>query len=189
MGRNTWSSKNRRRWLRGRDQVDHLFDPTRYELFGIDQQPAVDACLRLGRPGHYFADDFEEPSDLVLAQVAPADLVISSDVIEHLLDPRPLLAYLRSIVAADGTVVITTPEREALCGSEVRTPTNPSHVQEWARTEFERLLQSAGFDIVTWSILSPFSYRVDRLTIGWLVKRRLLRLPHRTNLVVFCRPS
>lgn len=163
------------------------FDSKRFELIGIDQRPAVEACERLGRPGRYYADDFEQPSTAVLGEIAPADMVISSDVIEHLLDPDPLVAYLRAIVSTSGIVIITTPDRGALCGVGATHPSNPAHIREWSRPEFVRYLESRGFAVERSELLPPFSYQADRMTARWLVKRALSRLPHRTCHMVTCR--
>jgi SAM-dependent methyltransferase len=164
------------------------FDPEQFELIGIDQAPAVAACERLERPGRYFADDFENPSDDVRTEVAPADIVISSDVIEHLLDPDVLVDYLRSVVSPDGVIVITTPDRLSLCG-DVDYPSNVAHVREWSRPELTRYLESRGLVVDTSTLLTPFRYRPDRMTLAWLARRLRGRRPHKTCHMVVCRPA
>lgn len=165
------------------------FDPNRFELIGVDQAPAISACEALGRPGRYFADDFERPSATVSEQIGEADLVISSDVIEHLLDPDPLVDYLRSIVARDGVVVITTPDRTSLCGVDADRPSNVAHVREWASDELLRYLESRGLEVLSSQLVPPFRYRLDRMTAAWLVRRVRSRRPHKTCHMVVCRSA
>ncbi len=163
------------------------FDADRFELVGIDQPAAVAACERLRRPGRFLADDFEHPSSEVLADVVGADLVISSDVIEHLLDPDPLVEYVKRIVADSGTIVFTTPDRRSLCGPDANRPSNPAHIREWNREEFVAYVESRGLVVETSRLLPPFSYRPDRMTARWFVKRAVARRHPSTCHMVVCR--
>jgi len=73
-------------------------------------------------------------------------VVVVSDVVEHLMDPRPLLESLRKL---DRSVyVFSTPERDLQHGYEHRGPSpNICHVREWNAAEFHALLDDAGFRI------------------------------------------
>lgn len=75
----------------------------------------------------------------------PVDLVIASDIIEHLADPDELMTYL----AATRTklVVISTPERDMLANGQDGPPANPAHVREWNFPEFRRYVETS-FDVV-----------------------------------------
>lgn len=163
-------------------KLTECFDPGQFDLVGIDQAAAVAACERLGRPGRYYADDLEAPSAMVRAEVGPADMVISSDVIEHLLDPDALLDYIFELVSPTGSVVLTTPERTSLRGPDSRRPDNEAHIREWSKTEFVRYVQSRGFVVEQSKLVNPFSFAPDRQTLSWLVrqtaKRRSIRTCH-----------
>ena len=64
-----------------------------------------------------------------------ADLVIASDVIEHLADPDELLDYISRI--SPEYVILSTPDRNLLrCGTHNGPPSNPAHVREWNMAEF-----------------------------------------------------
>jgi len=58
------------------------------------------------------------------------DLVLSMDVIEHVIDPESFLAKL---LIVGETVILSTPERISL---HQGPPFNSAHVQEWAFDEF-----------------------------------------------------
>lgn len=66
------------------------------------------------------------------------DLLICSDVIEHVLCPDDLLNQLFNIRFKD--LIISTPARELLPNKD-GPPDNPAHVREWASEEFRRYIK------------------------------------------------
>lgn len=74
-------------------------------------------------------------ADFSSAEPVRADLVIASDVIEHLVDPDALLSYIARTAAQ--YAVISTPDRNLLReGTHNGPPATPSHVREWSMVEF-----------------------------------------------------
>ena len=75
-----------------------------------------------------------------------ADLVICSDVIEHVLDPDELLNFIKELNPE--WIVISTPDRN-LVPLQYRfgPPQNPTHIREWTFKEFNNYL-SGFFDII-----------------------------------------
>lgn len=79
------------------------------------------------------------------------DLIICSDVIEHIIDPDNLLDFINSLDF--NYLVISTPDREILKNfngyedCDLGPPINTSHVREWNFNEFYQYL-SEKFDIV-----------------------------------------
>ncbi len=70
------------------------------------------------------------------------DLVICSDVIEHLTDPNELFAFIKLL--APRYIVFSTPERNLLrVGSHNGPPANTAHVREWSMPEFRAYVESA----------------------------------------------
>ena len=77
-----------------------------------------------------------------------SDVIICSDVIEHIVDPNILVEYLLSLKAK--YYIISTPCREVLCnnpkfsndyGSSFHgPPINPAHVREWTMPEFKQYM-------------------------------------------------
>ncbi len=76
-----------------------------------------------------------------------ADLVICSDVIEHVADPIDLLRLLQKIAKRD--IIISTPARNLLYwpGEKERIgpPRNSCHFREWTFSEFHNLLSKEFF--------------------------------------------
>jgi SAM-dependent methyltransferase len=114
-----------------------------YETIGIDLPQTVDFLLRTYPDRIWRAVPFSDRS------LAPADLVICSDVIEHVADPDELLAFLEAITKRD--IIISTPERNFLYPPTSRhrfgAPSNPTHLREWDARELATYL-SRRFDIV-----------------------------------------
>lgn len=99
---------------------------------GIDLPTTVE-WLKRQYPDRAWSDKFEP--------VAGYDLIISSDVIEHLPDPDVLLDLI--IQSNPKFVVLSTPDRD-LRGIEERLgpPNNVTHVREWNMPEFKSYINS-----------------------------------------------
>lgn len=75
------------------------------------------------------------PSDFS-APVEPVDLVICSDVVEHIPYPDQLMRFLQSLTGR--CLVISTPDRQRVYGHDQSgPPQNPAHCREWTTAEFE----------------------------------------------------
>jgi 2-polyprenyl-3-methyl-5-hydroxy-6-metoxy-1,4-benzoquinol methylase len=61
------------------------------------------------------------------------DLVVCSEVIEHVKNPEEMLAEIRRILTPGGRLIITTPIKI------LEHPADPLHVQEWFVNEFKSL--------------------------------------------------
>ena len=73
----------------------------------------------------------------------PADLVICSDVIEHVLDPDELMRFL--LVISRKWIVISTPDRlreySRWSRFQLGPPHTDHHIREWAFKEFRRYVE------------------------------------------------
>lgn len=84
-------------------------------------------------------------SDFTAVATPKADLVITSDVIEHVPDPDALLQYILRI--APRYVVLSTPDRNLFrVGTHDGPPSNPTHLREWSMAELHTYL-SVYFEI------------------------------------------
>jgi hypothetical protein len=81
------------------------------------------------------------------------DLVIASDIIEHLPNPDELLRYIKLLKPKQ--IVLSTPARNLLLSaSHDGPPTNPAHVREWSFAEFRKYIGEY-FDIEEHFISNP----------------------------------
>lgn len=93
-------------------------------------------------------------SDFGSKDVSPVDLVISSDVVEHVSDPDAYMRYLLKFNAQ--YYVVSTPDRDLLSASS-GPPVNPAHVREWTHDEFANYASTQGFHILDARVYRPQS--------------------------------
>lgn len=111
-------------------------------------------------------DDFDHLFSSLDAEISY--LIICSDVIEHLHDPRPLLNFfLRALrLNSANRVVLSTPDHERLEGtSNPVLPSNKEHVRQWSVFTFGAHLRSAGFDVKRYGLVPMNKYDTLRRTI------------------------
>ncbi|MBV7257571.1 class I SAM-dependent methyltransferase [Pacificimonas sp. WHA3] len=116
------------------------------EFTGFDQPNAIAFCKDRYAWGNWVGDDFDSPAEAHPEQ--KADLVISSDVIEHLTDPDRLLDYVKRRLKPNGVALFSTPDRARLYNEDSKRPRNPYHIREWTAEEFKSYLSDSGFKIV-----------------------------------------
>lgn len=111
----------------------------------VDQPNAGNFAQRLMPWARFNAVDLES-IDMRLDRAF--DVIICADVIEHLVDPDPCIAFIRRHLSPSGRLFISTPERDVLRGVDCIDSPHPMHVREWNQREFGNFLRSRGFDVV-----------------------------------------
>ena len=114
-----------------------------FDCTGFDVEQTV-TFLRQKYPDHnWVSSNFSDRG------IPPADLIICSDVIEHVADPDELVEFINSIGAK--YVLFSTPDRDLTypLGSPYYKgpPANTTHLREWSSRELNRYL-SRSFDII-----------------------------------------
>jgi SAM-dependent methyltransferase len=133
---------------------------------GVDANPEAHehARLKYARPGVQFV------RDLVESYSEPCDAVVFLQTIEHVRNPREVLARFREMLRPGGVAYVTTPNLLTLAPAGAEKSDNPWHVKEYRADEFRELCESV-FDRV--ELLGLFHSRklrahelaIDRL--GW----------------------
>ncbi|MCC6598979.1 MAG: class I SAM-dependent methyltransferase [Alphaproteobacteria bacterium] len=129
-------------------------------ITGIDQAHPIEFCKTQHKFGQWLVDDFENP-DAALAHIK-ADLVICSDVIEHLIDPDKLLSYIKTRVNPGGMALISTPDRDRHYGPGLMKSGHKDHVREWNFPEFAAYIKSRGWDLIEHKHLSGIRPGINR---------------------------
>jgi SAM-dependent methyltransferase len=117
------------------------------ETIDLDYGANIELCRR-SHPGHRWIEyDIDSGGDL---PIEPEELrraiVLSADVVEHLVKPELLLRQIRAALAFAEAAVISTPDRDLTWGPDhTGPPPNPAHVREWTTPEFAAFLASEGF--------------------------------------------
>lgn len=76
------------------------------------------------------------------------DVIIASDIVEHLVSPDNLMNSVKSNLAKDCFVLFATPDRSYQKVRSEGRPYNKSHVQEWTEDEFCEYLKVSGFELL-----------------------------------------
>ncbi|MGI8828261.1 MAG: class I SAM-dependent methyltransferase [Candidatus Limnocylindria bacterium] len=115
-------------------------------LIGIDFGPNIDHCRSAYPFGTWIEHDLEEPGPLpLLDDQLRGSVIVSADVIEHLVAPERLLEKLAMALGLAKVVLLSTPERELWSGvRDGGPPRNACHVREWSIRELGQLLRTAG---------------------------------------------
>lgn len=101
------------------------------DTLGTDLTPTVE-WLNTTYPTRKWSDSFEVFTGY--------DMIICSDVIEHIPDPDPLLDTIEA--ANPKLIVFSTPERMLFDKGHDGPPDNVCHVREWTMDEFGRYIDS-----------------------------------------------
>jgi 2-polyprenyl-3-methyl-5-hydroxy-6-metoxy-1,4-benzoquinol methylase len=103
-----------------------------FKTLGIDV-PATVKFLNHKYPDREWSDSF--------TPVTGYDLIIASDVIEHIPDPDTLLNLI--VECNPKLVLLSTPNRLLMYGYDHNgPPTNLSHVREWNMSEFQQYINT-----------------------------------------------
>lgn len=102
-----------------------------YQTLGLEKPPVLDHLRAVYPDRNWRLADFDDPPS------GSFDMVLSIDVIEHLVDPDQLLQFITAIDCR--YVGLSTPDRSRLAlGSRLGPPDNVYHLREWSQEEFVR---------------------------------------------------
>lgn len=91
------------------------------------------------------------------------DVVILSDAIEHLIDPKSVLTKIRPQLSPQGVLYINTPNIESLVSRLLKARWwgfNQFHLYYFTKETLRQMLAAAGFDVVKWGSYSR-SFTID----------------------------
>jgi 2-polyprenyl-3-methyl-5-hydroxy-6-metoxy-1,4-benzoquinol methylase len=148
------------------------------EFWGIDQPNAIALCKKHYRFGNWLEINLEQDP---VHPPKKFGLVISSDVIEHLGNPDILIKYLKLLVADDGYILVTTPERDILRGLGSLSSPNRAHAREWNTNEFTSYLKSHDLHIVEKKMLAAQKFIFERNYLKTLLRRSIMLRSMRYN--------
>lgn len=135
----------------------HL-DDVASSLVGIDVDEAGVADATAAGFESYVAD-CRDPAALEALGIAPAQLVIAGEVIEHLDDPGAFLSGLHALVAPGGQLVVTTPNAyglfNVLASLARREINHPDHVLMFTWQTLTNLAGRHGWQPVATSVYVP----------------------------------
>jgi hypothetical protein len=163
-------------------KLNRYIKPFIRRAVGIDLPHAVEHCKQVYPSIEWLSDDFDGPQ---AALAEKFDIIISFDVIEHLIKPERLLEKVRQYATSTTKVLISTPERDSLYGIDHFGPSlNKLHVREWNRRELGQFLINEGFTIDNVMLLNA-----KILTTRQKISQSLGRVNYKTCQLYECRIS
>jgi len=126
--------------------------PVCNKITGIDLKYSIDFCRKYLCFGDtdWIRDNIENPSIVFDEKF---DLIIASDVVEHLIYPDKLFEYIKKHSHLETFIILSTPERDKVRGDSDMGPSpNLAHVREWNQEEFEKYIWKSNFTIIESSL-------------------------------------
>jgi len=115
-----------------------------FEITGLEIEDTLE-YLKNNYPDHTWLDSYTTDFSSL-----NAELIIISDVIEHVVDPDKLINNLRKIKHSK-LFIISTPDRLILRNRSLRNKYGPArnkaHAREWTGDEFKKYIESQKFII------------------------------------------
>lgn len=112
-------------------------------VLGVDVSESA-----VGEARRAYGPDYEVGSILDYHCGTVFDLLVSFETIEHVDDYKGALNNLRRLIARDGTLILSTPNRRVNSphlSSISDRPSNPFHVREFTTREIMQAVHDAGF--------------------------------------------
>jgi len=136
-------------------KLNKLIADFKIEIVGIDSIGAVKYCEENYNFGDFYSINFDRTNNSELLPNKRFDLILCSEVIEHLSDPDNLLSFIKRFSDMNTLIIISTPERDNTRGKRCYYSTNKYHVREWNLDEFKKYIESRGFDILFHRTIPP----------------------------------
>ena len=160
--------------------------PAAERVVGVEQPTAVKAAHNFFPDLELVSADLEHPDDSKLGKF---DLLMSVDVIEHLLDPDMLLTFLLRHSHEGSHLLLSTPERDIRRGPGNMKSPKKAHVREWNQAEFRAYLESRGLVVRRQLICPAFRMGWSRLMLRERVRMIRKRIPLCYSQVALCTPA
>lgn len=133
-----------------------------YDFLGLDFGPNLHKARSLFPDLRFTECDLETcQTDLSPRDVIDS-IIVCSDVIEHLNDPRPLMLWIRQLILSGAHMaILTSPDRHMMhvaaaaaghhYADQILTgpPYNPCHVREWTINELDGFCQQMGLKVLS----------------------------------------
>jgi 2-polyprenyl-3-methyl-5-hydroxy-6-metoxy-1,4-benzoquinol methylase len=130
-----------------------------YNVFGTDASADGITIARQSNPDRFFIQDLsigELPKEL---QEQKFDTVISTEVIEHLYDPRGFIDFCKYVLNDKGELIISTPYHGYLKNlalslfnkwdSHLDPMWDGGHIKFWSKKTLNKALTDAGFTVIS----------------------------------------
>jgi len=125
-----------------------LLSETAAHVVGIDIDETTVEHSRLNYAGTTVEFDLGTASDLTAYEDGSFGAVVAFEIIEHVADQEQVLSEVSRVLADDGILIMSTPDR--VMYEQARTEPNPFHEHELLREEFVDLIGRHFEHVASW---------------------------------------
>ncbi|ADL55316.1 class I SAM-dependent methyltransferase [Gallionella capsiferriformans] len=141
-----------------------------YYAAGVEYDQQGVALSQKNYPGitFYNLGVQDDPTSMLVSEGQPFDVVVSTEVVEHLFSPHLLPNFARRLVKKDGYLVISTPYHGYLKNLALSIFNkwdkhhtvlwHGGHIKFWSRDTLTQLLEENGFKVVGFYGAGRFPY-------------------------------
>lgn len=166
----------------GNGAIAHALTKEGYDVYGVDASVSGITIANGVMPGRFFVLDIASGKLPIELASKRFDVVISTEVIEHLYDPRGFVSFARSVLvnAVGGELILSTPYHGYLKNLVLAVAGkldnhycalwDGGHIKFFSRKTLEQLVQEQGFEVTDFT-------GAGRLPFLWksmLVKARVM---------------
>jgi 2-polyprenyl-3-methyl-5-hydroxy-6-metoxy-1,4-benzoquinol methylase len=131
-----------------------------FNVYGTDASVTGIELANRRNPGHFFTQDLSEDTLPVELKEIKFQTIISTEVVEHLYDPRKYIRFCKAILEeSGGNLIVSTPYHGyfknltlSIFGAWDKHLTalwDGGHIKFWSYKTLSALLTEAGFEIVS----------------------------------------
>jgi len=139
-----------------------------YNAYGTDASEDGIAIAKAEFPDKFFLQDLSTGKLPVELQGIKFDTVISTEVIEHLYDPKGFVDFCKQVLGDKGELIISTPYHGYLKNIMLsffnkwdrhHSPTwHGGHIKFWSKNTLSQLLTNSGFKVTDFKGCGRFPY-------------------------------
>jgi SAM-dependent methyltransferase len=138
-----------------------------HSVVGVDANPEAHEHARLRYPRQNLT--FERGLVETYGERGSFDAVVFLQTIEHVQEPRAVLAHIRSLLAPGGMAYISTPNLLTLAPPGASKSGNPWHIKEYRAHELDALCRTAFARVQLLGLFHARKLRIHELALacGW----------------------
>ncbi|MFH6769537.1 class I SAM-dependent methyltransferase [Gaetbulibacter aquiaggeris] len=153
-----------------------------YNVFGTDASISGIEIANKKNPQHFFVQDLAKDELPIQLQHIQFKTIISTEVIEHLYDPRKYIAFCKSILekSSGGNLIISTPYHGFLKNlalsvfdawdRHLTVLWDGGHIKFWSFNTLSKLLKEYNFEILAFKGCGRFPYLWHSMVINSKIK-------------------
>jgi 2-polyprenyl-3-methyl-5-hydroxy-6-metoxy-1,4-benzoquinol methylase len=139
-----------------------------YDVYGTDASEMGIAIANQSNNNRFFVQNLTEDELPIELRNLKFDVIISTEVIEHLYDPVGFINFLKNILKPGGQIIISTPYHGYLKNLFIGLTNkwdahfSPSwyggHIKFWSKKSLSKILTDAGFTVYGFKGCGRFLY-------------------------------